>query len=305
MSELMIREREDLSQFMPAGLSDKLRMSEVLYKSGLMPQHFKSPAQVMVALQMGHELGLKPMVAINNISVINGRPTLGADIQAALIRQHPEYAGIEIEETADSCTVTIRRKVGPVLETFRSTFSDADAKRAGLAGKSGPWQQYPKRMRKHRALAYACRDAFPDVLAGVYEPDEMHAIQHEPVNITEIAHEVIEGDREEEQSAPEQTVSEEVPATDWKAAKKAALEELAGVMAEFDEREKEKARAKVKGVSASEGGVKFLTALCVEYRAKARIRAEEEGNGHEQFVDDVPYPDSVTTIPADEQGALF
>jgi hypothetical protein len=47
-----------------------------------------------------------------------------------------------------------------------------DAKRAGLAGKQGPWQQYPKRMLQMRARAFALRDVFPDVLRGVYVAEE-------------------------------------------------------------------------------------------------------------------------------------
>jgi hypothetical protein len=192
MGDLIVREA---AQFMPSTLGEKLKFADVLFRSNLMPAHFKSAAQVMVALQWGHELGLKPMAAIQNIAVINGKPTLGADIMAALIRKHPEYAGMEISESDTACTVTIRRAVGQKLETFSSTFSMKDAERAGLTNKPGPWKQYPRRMLKHRALAYAARDAFPDVLAGLYTEEEMHSIPHEPVrgeDVPEIKAEVIE-----------------------------------------------------------------------------------------------------------------
>jgi hypothetical protein len=51
-------------------------------------------------------------------------------------------------------------------------FSVADAKRAGLWGKSGPWTQYPKRMLQLRARGFALRDAFPDVLKGLVTAEE-------------------------------------------------------------------------------------------------------------------------------------
>jgi len=53
-----------------------------------------------------------------------------------------------------------------------ATFSVADAKKAGLWGKSGPWQQYPKRMLQLRARGFALRDAFPDVLRGLVTAEE-------------------------------------------------------------------------------------------------------------------------------------
>lgn len=51
-------------------------------------------------------------------------------------------------------------------------FSVADAKKAGLWGKQGPWQQYPARMLQLRARGFALRDAFPDVLRGIISAEE-------------------------------------------------------------------------------------------------------------------------------------
>jgi hypothetical protein len=52
------------------------------------------------------------------------------------------------------------------------TFTVADAKKAGLWGKQGPWQQYPRRMLQLRARGFALRDAFPDVLRGLVTAEE-------------------------------------------------------------------------------------------------------------------------------------
>jgi hypothetical protein len=53
-------------------------------------------------------------------------------------------------------------------------FSVADAKKAGLWGKTGPWTQYPRRMLQLRARGFALRDAFPDVLKGLVTAEEAH-----------------------------------------------------------------------------------------------------------------------------------
>ena len=47
------------------------------------------------------------------------------------------------------------------------TFSDSDAKIAGLLGKQGPWMTGPKRMKQMRARGFALRDVFTDVLRGM------------------------------------------------------------------------------------------------------------------------------------------
>jgi hypothetical protein len=66
----------------------------------------------------------------------------------------------------------VRRAYGDEIEETEATFSVADAKRAKLWGKSGPWTQYPKRMLAMRARGFAIRDAFPDAMRGMITAEE-------------------------------------------------------------------------------------------------------------------------------------
>lgn len=172
--EIMKVERFD--NLMPVALRDKFFLAEQLVKSGIIPNSINTPQKAMAILQMGHELGLSPMVALNNISVVNGRATLGADLIVAIIMKHPDYAGMEIKGDDKQCTVSIRRRAGGSIDTFTSSFTLADANRAGLVSKDS-WKKYPQRMLKHRAISYAARDAFPDALAGVLMPEEMETVE--------------------------------------------------------------------------------------------------------------------------------
>lgn len=165
------------SGLMPQSLEDKYRMADVLCRSGLIPQGLNTPEKVCVALQWGHELGLSPMVAVNNVAVINGKPTLSADIMAAVVRRSPEYGGIEWKELSDrkaECVIT-RLLPNGGGESITSSFSIEDAQKAGLTNKD-VWRKYPRRMLKHRALSYGLKDMFPDILAGFYTPEEMENI---------------------------------------------------------------------------------------------------------------------------------
>jgi hypothetical protein len=73
----------------------------------------------------------------------------------------------EGDKLVATCTA-IRVGAEPVVRSF----SVEDAKKAGLWGKAGPWQQYPKRMLQMRARGFAVRDAFPDVLRGLITAEE-------------------------------------------------------------------------------------------------------------------------------------
>ncbi|WP_368641734.1 recombinase RecT [Castellaniella ginsengisoli] len=168
MNELTTGERFSLT---PQSLDEAMRFAEILSESTIVPKDFaRNPGNILVAIQWGMELGLQPMQAMQNIAVINGRPALWGDAVIALVRSSPlcEY----IYESDDGSTATIRVKRRGEEEQIR-TFSMEDAQKAGLQGKSGPWTQYPKRMRQMRARAFALRDVFPDVLRGMPIAEEV------------------------------------------------------------------------------------------------------------------------------------
>ena len=162
------RQQFDLS---PQTFDQALTFSKYLADSDLVPKDFKGrPGNCLVAIQWGAELGLKPLQAMQNLAVINGRPALWGDAVIALVRSSPlcEY----VVETDDGGTATCKVKRRNEPEQVR-TFSMDDARAAGLAGKQGPWAQYPKRMRQMRARAFALRDVFPDVLRGLPVAEEV------------------------------------------------------------------------------------------------------------------------------------
>ena len=73
------------------------------------------------------------------------------------------------------------------------SFIVADAKRAKLWGKAGPWTDYPKRMLRFRARGYVLRDLFGDVLKGLRTVEEARDIPTEPINVTPLADKVAGG----------------------------------------------------------------------------------------------------------------
>jgi hypothetical protein len=162
-------------QVSPKTIDALMRVCEITAKSGLAPKGMETPEAVFVAAQMGAGLGMSFMQSIQNISVINGRPTVYGDAMLGLVRGSGKLEAIKEDfigkgEDAEAvCSVWRSGESEPSV----GRFSYHDAKRAGLWGKAGPWTQYPKRMMKLRARAFALRDKFPDVLKGLYAREEM------------------------------------------------------------------------------------------------------------------------------------
>lgn len=155
----------------PQNFEQALTFSNYLAESDMVPKDFKGkPGNCLIAMQWGAELGLKPLQSLQNLAVINGRPALWGDAVIALVLSSPVCEYVNEEDDGETATCRVKRKGGQ--EQVR-TFSMEDAKRAGLAGKQGPWSQYPKRMRQMRARAFALRDVFPDVLRGMAVAEEL------------------------------------------------------------------------------------------------------------------------------------
>lgn len=154
----------------PSNFEEAERFANLVARSSFAPKGYAGkPGDVMVAMQMGAELGLSPMQALQNIAVISGRPSLWGDAMLAVCMAHTQFEDIAESDDGNTATCTVKRKGRtPVTRTF----SMDDAKAAGLAGKEGPWRQYPKRMRQMRARAFALRDMFPDALRGMNSAEE-------------------------------------------------------------------------------------------------------------------------------------
>jgi hypothetical protein len=173
----------------PTTLQEAMSFAKMLADSTLVPRDFQGkPANVLVALQWGREVGLGPLQALQNIAVINGRPSIWGDSAMALVRAHPDCASIqegvdgEGEARHGWCEVTRRGE-----QPQRRTFAVSDAKRAGLWGKSGPWTQYPDRMLQMRARGFAIRDVFPDALRGLITGEEAQDMPAEPRHVENLA----------------------------------------------------------------------------------------------------------------------
>lgn len=156
-----------LTRLVPQNFSDLERIAGILGKSDIVPKDMVGkPANILLAMMFGNEIGLTPAQALQNIMVVNGRPALWGDATMGLVLGSNVYE--DSKDSFDEATMTATFAVKRVGKDWLvRTFSQKDAVTAKLWTKEGPWQQYPKRMLFHRARSWALRDAFPDVLKGI------------------------------------------------------------------------------------------------------------------------------------------
>ncbi len=156
-----------ITRLVPKTFGELENLAVMLGKSDMVPKDMiGKPANILLSLMFGNEIGLTPAQALQNIMVVNGRPTLWGDATMGLVMASDVYEDSKdaYDPTTQTATFSVKRKG---KEWLVRTFSKADAIRAKLWEKEGPWQGYPQRMLFHRARSWALRDAFPDVLKGI------------------------------------------------------------------------------------------------------------------------------------------
>ena len=159
---------------------DAWRFAKMVANSDFAPKEFRGkPEACLLAIQKGAEVGLTPLEALQSIAVINGRPTIWGDAALALVQSSSQclYVREYTEGDGDNLTAVCEVQRRGYPQPTVAKFSVADAKKAGLWGKSGPWTQYPARMLALRARGFALRNAFADALRGLVTAEEAQDYQ--------------------------------------------------------------------------------------------------------------------------------
>lgn len=170
------KENEKAMQLVTKDESDWVLMQRqctAFLKSGFLPSNIKTTEQAVTIAWKGREMNLPPLYALSNISVINGKPCLSAELMLALIyRNIPGSAAVFTtppEKQHLECEAVVNRPHGATMK-FR--FSIEDAKRAGIYRQT--WEKYPAALLRARTISSFARAVFPDALMGCsYTPEEM------------------------------------------------------------------------------------------------------------------------------------
>ncbi|MDB5726628.1 MAG: hypothetical protein JWQ16_3382, partial [Novosphingobium sp.] len=163
------------SAIVPTDMDSAYRLAKAVCLAGMAPKGMETPEKCMIAIMRGLEVGLTPFMALDKIAIVNGRPVIWGDGAIGLVRGSGlcEFVKERIEGKDDARVAVCESKRRGEAEPIQRTFSVTDARKAGLWGKAGPWQQYPERMLQMRARAFCLRDGFADVLGGLYIREEV------------------------------------------------------------------------------------------------------------------------------------
>ncbi len=153
--------------------------AQVLYKSRYFSD-VQDEAKAIVKVMAGAELGLPPFASMSGIHIIQGKPALGANVIATLIKNDPRYNYRVLEHTDSVCRIQFYEDGQPCGV---SEFTARDAQKAGTKN----MDKYPKNMLFARAISNGAKWYTPGIFGGapVYTPDELGADVDEDGTIIE------------------------------------------------------------------------------------------------------------------------
>ena len=143
-----------------------VHFGEQLVRTGFLPPAIRTGAQVAAIILTGRELGLPPMQSLRLISVIQGKPTLSAELQLGMFVKRGGHISWK-ESTEVRAVLWLRSPSG---DEHQETFTLEDAKRAGLLGKDS-WSKYPRFMLRARCATGGLRAIDPG--NSLYAPEEL------------------------------------------------------------------------------------------------------------------------------------
>lgn len=151
--------------FEPQSMEELYKFANLVSATDFAPKDFRGkPDACFVAMVYGRNLGVGALQSVQNIAVINGRPSVYGTLYWAIIISHPEFEDCVEESAEKSATVTLTRK-GRTSKS--ATFTWEDAVKAGLDKKLDTWGKYPKDLLLWRARHKVGDALFADALKGI------------------------------------------------------------------------------------------------------------------------------------------
>jgi hypothetical protein len=167
------------SGVMLSSLEELLRFAKMAVDGGCAPKGMNTPAQAALAIQAGMERGLGPLGGLQAAVVINGVLSWRGWAAVGFIQQSgvcvPGSFRSWVEGEGEAAVGYCRAQRKGYDQPFVRAFSAADARKAGLWGKDGPWKTRPTNMLEWRAIGDMARFHFGDVLGGFPIAEDVEA----------------------------------------------------------------------------------------------------------------------------------
>ena len=154
-------------------VDDLGRIGKMMADSGYFTDA-RQAAQAGVKVLAGQEMGFGAFASMTGIYIIQGKPSVGANLMASAVKANPKYDYRIRELSGEVCKIEFFEINNGKRESIGvSEFTLKEAKTAGVKN----LDKYPRNMLFARAMSNGIRWYCPDVFSGnvTYTPEELGA----------------------------------------------------------------------------------------------------------------------------------
>lgn len=189
----------------PAKFEQLQRACQALAASDLVPEMYKIGGKVgngqpqtkekaiancVIALDMADRMGANPLMIMQNMYIVYGRPSWSSAFLIATVNSCGRFKSLKFQH-AENGTIEIGGRQMPNLTCYAYTSEKSNddvlrgatislqmAKAEGWMGKNGSkWMTMPEQMLVYRAAAFWVRTYAPEISMGIYTAEENEDIQ--------------------------------------------------------------------------------------------------------------------------------
>lgn len=160
-----------------------MEMSTMLAKSTIVPVMYQNrPENIFISLDLASRMGVPMMMVMQNLYIINGKPSWSGQAMASMIRANPEFKDVELhfvgtegKDDWGAYVTAINTKTGKLLKG--GTVTIGISRKEGWYQKSGSkWQTIPELMLSYRAYSWFGRVYCPELLMGLQSSEEVEDV---------------------------------------------------------------------------------------------------------------------------------
>ena len=229
--------------FQPGELFMKIQAFEAaqlmirpLSESDLVPATFqKRPANCLIALETAQRIGASPMMVMQNLYIVHGKPAWSSTFLIACINASRKFTPLRYRMTGEKgtdsygCIAWAIDRDGEKLESPEVTIGMAKAE--GWYGKTGSkWKTMPELMLRYRAATFFARTYVPELTMGIQTQDEIIDITPVSAESVPVTSKFEKRKKETSKTADDSESEDAKTVTEPKQPEKSDLEKLAEVI---------------------------------------------------------------------------
>lgn len=160
------------------------RTAGMLSKSGLVPENYRnSPENCLIAIDLANRQGLSPMMVMQNLYVVKGKPAWSGSFCAAAVNGCGKFTPLEYvfvgeRGTASEGCFARATRLSNGSTCVSDTITIQMAQDEGWIGKTGSkWKTMPRQMMMYRAASFFARAHCPEVLLGIQTAEEVQDVR--------------------------------------------------------------------------------------------------------------------------------